>query len=186
MNTAVKEIYITIDSQKVIQELYEVYAAKLMAYTRKNYNVPEDDAMNLVYKTIYRMADVRDRYSFESEQKRNAFVFKTYINYLRNYYRDNRSFENRNFEVELVDFESAKEESQVDTNPKLNVLQDLLDQMEDWERVLLLMRGQDIPYSEISKFVDKPENQLKVYYARLKKKLLEDMNETLNKIDGGK
>jgi hypothetical protein len=58
--------------------------------------------------------------------------------------------------------------------------------MEDWERILLLMRGQNIPYSEISKFVHKPEKQLKVYYARLKKKLLEDMNETLNKIDSGK
>jgi len=186
MNTAVKEIEINIDSQKVIQELYEVYAAKLMAYTRKNYTVSEDDAMSLVYKTIYRMAEVQNRYSFENEQKRNAFVFKMHINYLRNYYRDNKSFENRNFEVELKDFESAKEEIAADTNPKLNLLQQLLDQMEDWERILLLMRGQDIPYSEISKFVNKPEKQLKVYYARLKKKLLEDMNETLNKINGGK
>jgi DNA-directed RNA polymerase specialized sigma24 family protein len=58
--------------------------------------------------------------------------------------------------------------------------------MEDWERILLLMRGQDISYSEISKFVHKPENQLKVYYARLKKKLLEDMNETLSGTNNGK
>ena len=114
------------------------------------------------------MAEVQNRYSFENEQKRNAFVFKMHINYLRNYYRDNKSFENRNFEVELKDFESAKEEIAADTNPKLNLLQQLLDQMEDWERILLLMRGQDIPYSEISKFVNKPEKQLKVYYARLK------------------
>jgi hypothetical protein len=77
MNTAIKEIDIHIDSQKVIQELYEVYAAKLMAYTRKNYNVPEDDAMNLVYKTIYRMAEVQGRYSFENAQKRSGFVFKS-------------------------------------------------------------------------------------------------------------
>ena len=186
MNSAIKEIDTHIDSQKVIEVLYEVYAARLSAYTRRNYNINEDDAMNLVYKTIYRMADVQDRYNFENEQKRGAFIFKMHINYLRNYYRDNKSFENRNFEVELKDFESGKEEVQTDTNPKLNVLQQLLDEMEDWERILLLMRGQDIPYSEISKFVNKPEKQLKVYYARLKKKLLEDMNEILNKISGGK
>ncbi|WP_317896998.1 hypothetical protein [Aurantibacillus circumpalustris] len=186
MSTAIKQIDIYIDSQKVIQELYVVYAAKLMAYTRKNYNVPEDDSMNLVYKTIYRIADVYDRYSFENESKRNAFVFKTYINYLRNYFRDNKSFESRNFEIELKDFECVNEELATETNPKLNLLQTLLDKMEDWERVLLLMRGQDIPYSEISKFVNKPEKQLKVYYARLKRKLFDDMNETLNKINGGK
>lgn len=186
MNTAIKEIDTHIDSQKVIQEFYQAFAAKLLAYTRKNYNINEDDALSIVYKTIYRMAEVHDRYSFENEQKRNAFVFKTHINYLRNYYRDNKSFENRNFEVELRDFESVNEEVATDVNPKLNMLQQLLDKMEDWERILLLMRGQDMPYSEISKFVHKPEKQLKVYYARLKKKLLEDMNETLNKISGEK
>lgn len=181
MDTAIKDIDINIDSQQVIQELYEVYAKRLLAYTRKNYNIPEDDAMNLVYKTIYRMADVKDRYTFDNEQKRNAFVFKTHINYLRNYYRDNKSFENRNFEVDLSDFESANDESPISVNPKLNVLQQLLDKMEDWERMLLLMRGQDMPYSQISKFVNRPEKQLKVYYGRLKKKLLEDMNAILNK-----
>lgn len=156
MNTAIKEIHITIDSQQVIHELYNAYAKRLLAYTRKNYNIPEDDAMTLVYKTIYRMADVKDRYTFDNENKRSAFVFKTHINYLRNYYRDNKSFENKNFEVELSDFESANKES-VAVNPKLKVLQQLLDKMEDWERMLLLMRGQDMPYNEISKFVNKPE-----------------------------
>ncbi|MBL7930981.1 MAG: sigma-70 family RNA polymerase sigma factor, partial [Bacteroidia bacterium] len=166
---------------KLVQELYLAYTSRLLAYTRKNYSVPEDDAMNLVYKTIYRIADVYDRYRFDTEKKRSAFVFKTYINYLRNYYRDNKSFENRNFEVELSEFESVNEEAPGHANPKLSLLQHLLDKMEDWERILLLMRGQDIPYSEISKFVNRPENQLKVYYARLKKKLLDDMNEILNK-----
>lgn len=186
MNTAIKDIDIHNESQKLVQELYLAYTSRLLAYTRKNYSVPEDDAMNLVYKTIYRIVEVYDRYNFENEQKRGAFVFKTYINYLRNYYRDNKSFENRNFEVELSEFESVKEETGVQTNPKLSVLQQLLDRMDDWERILLLMRGQDVPYSEISQFVNKPEKQLKVYYARLKKKLLEDMNEILNKGNGGK
>ncbi|PBQ34155.1 hypothetical protein CNR22_21070 [Sphingobacteriaceae bacterium] len=181
MDTAINEIHITAGSQQVIKELYEVYAKRLLAYTRKNYHLAEDDAMNLVYKTIYRMADVRERYTFENEHKRTAFIFKTHINYLRNYFRDNKSFETRNFEVELKDFVLVGEEQQASVNPKLSVLQNLLDEMEDWERMLLLMRGQNMPYSEIGKFVNKPEKQLKVYYARLKKKLLDDMNDILNK-----
>ena len=76
MNTAIREVEINSDSQKLIQELYIAFASKPLAYTRKNYTISEDDAMNLVYKTIFRMADVHDRYSFENEHKRNAFVFK--------------------------------------------------------------------------------------------------------------
>jgi RNA polymerase sigma factor (sigma-70 family) len=186
MISAIKDIPVNTETQKLIQELYEAYANKLWAYARKNYQVPEDEAMNLVYKTIFRIAEVKDRYSFENEQKRNAFVFKTFINYLRNYYRDNKSFENRHSEIELKDIASPTEDSLMEANPKLKTLQYLLDQMQDWERILLLMRGQGIPYCEISKFVSRPENQLKVYYARLKKKLLEDMNELLNKTSGGK
>jgi RNA polymerase sigma factor (sigma-70 family) len=169
-----------------VKELYEAYAVKLLAYTRKNYDINEDDAMSLVYKTIYRMADVYDRYHFETDQKRNGFVFKIHINYLRNYYRDNKSFEHKNFEVDFTENDLTKNESGEIPNPKLNLLQKLLDKMEDWQRILLLMRGQDMPYSEISKFVNKPEKQLKVYYARLKKQLHMDMNDELNKMSDEK
>jgi hypothetical protein len=37
-------------------------------------------------------------------------------------------------------------------------------------------------YSKISEFVKKPENQLKVYYARLKKQLTDNVNAELEKI----
>ena len=40
-----------------------------------------------------------------------------------------------------------------------------------------------MPYNEISAFVNKPENQLKVYYARLKKQLLENVSAELNKLN---
>ena len=58
-----------------------------------------------------------------------------------------------------------------------------MDKLEEWQRILLLMRGQDMPYNEISAFVNKPENQLKVYYARLKKQLLENVSAELNKLN---
>jgi DNA-directed RNA polymerase specialized sigma24 family protein len=61
-------------------------------------------------------------------------------------------------------------------------LKNELDKLEEWERILLLMRGQNMPYGEISKYVDKPERQLKVYYARLKKQMTEKINEQLNNL----
>ncbi|HOZ87508.1 MAG TPA: sigma factor-like helix-turn-helix DNA-binding protein, partial [Bacteroidia bacterium] len=125
-----------------------------------------------------------DKYSFENEQKQSGFVFKTHINYLRNYFRDNKTFESKNFEVELNDkYFHVKEEVPAKENLQLKILQRELDQLEEWERILLLMRGQGMPYSDISKFVNKPEKQLKVYYARLKKQLLIRVNDALTRLN---
>lgn len=184
MNIVIKESPNSADTQRMVTELYEAYASKLLAYTKKHYSINEDDAMSLVYKTIYRMVEVYDRYSFENEHKRAGFVFKTHINYLRNYYRDNTSFESRHLEVDLTGFDPANDEPATATAGfALKLLQQHLDKLEDWQRILLLMRGQDMPYSEISKFVNRPEKQLKVYYGRLKKQLLVDMNEELQRLN---
>jgi RNA polymerase sigma factor (sigma-70 family) len=169
----------TVESQ-VICDLYNTYAKKLLNYTRKNYGIDEEDAMSLVYKTIYRIAELDEAYEFENESKKQGFIFKTHINHLRNYFRDNKTFEARNYEVELTDIPEQSITSKSD--PKMNLLQKLLDEMEEWQRILLLLRGQSMSYSEIAIYVKKPEKQLKVYYSRLKKKLLEDMNAELNRI----
>jgi RNA polymerase sigma factor (sigma-70 family) len=167
---------------KLVEELYKAFAGKLLAYTKKHYAISEDDAMGLVYKTIYRIAEVNDRYSFENEHKRAAFVFKTHINYLRNYFRDNKSFEARNREIELSEAHlSTEQELPAKESLQMKILQQQLDLLEEWERILLLMRGQEMPYSEIAKFVNRPEKQLKVYYARLKKELLVRVNGELEK-----
>lgn len=178
----VKETYdvISDSTNEVVKNFYEKYAKKLLAYTCKNYTIDKDDAWTIVYKTIYKMAEVKNRYNFENEQKQSAFIFKTHINYLRNYFRDNKSFEKNHFEVELSDNYSAhQEDAPVKPNIQLTVLQQELEKLEDWQRILLLMRGQDMPYSKIAEFVNKPEEQLKVYYARLKKQLHENVNEQL-------
>lgn len=171
-----------VDREKVLL-FYDRYAVRLLNYTVKNYRISEDEAWTIVYKTIYKMAGVQDKYVFENSSKENAFVFKTHINYLRNYFRDNRSFEGKNREVELKD-EHIKTggEAIAPESVELKVLKSELDKLEEWQRILLLMRGQDIPYSEISAFVSKPEKQLKVYYARLKQQLLENVNEQLQKL----
>ncbi len=179
-----KETYnLLSNNNKKVKLLYEGYAKKLLAYTCKNYTIDKDDAWAIVYKTIYKIAHVESNYRFESEQKQSAFIFKTHINYLRNYFRDNKSFERHNKEVELHEnFTVAEDETTPSQNVPLLVLQQELEKLDDWQRILLLMRGQDMPYSKISEFVKKPENQLKVYYARLKKQLTENVNAELEKI----
>jgi DNA-directed RNA polymerase specialized sigma24 family protein len=171
------------EKNEQVKVFYEAYAQKLLAYTRKNYGIAEDDAWTLVYQTIYRMAEVSDRYTFENRHKQNAFVFKMHINFLRNYFRDNKSFEAKHAEVDMrEDLSDSMEEAPESTSLALRTLQNELDKLEDWQRILLLMRGQGIPYSEIAVFVSKPEKQLKVYYARLKMQLLENINAHLTSL----
>ncbi|MGZ3865477.1 MAG: RNA polymerase sigma factor [Bacteroidia bacterium] len=183
MNLDVKEE--SVQDKLAVKAFYEKYAKKLFAYTRKNYtSIGEDHAWTLVYKTIYKMAAVYSKYTFENQNKENAFVFKTHINYLRNYFRDDKTFEGKNFEVELNDNHTfSEEEAPLIESPQLKILQRQLDNLEEWQRILLLMRGQNMPYSEIAAFVNKPEKQLKVYYARLKQQLMENVQKEFNKLN---
>lgn len=167
-------------NNEVVIQLYKNYAKKLLRFSCNKYSLNSDDAWAVVYKTIYKMAEVEMKYNFENENKRQAFVFKTHINHLKNYFRDDRSFEKKNHEVELHEnFTDIETDQSLTKNAPLEILQQELEKLEDWQRVLLLMRGQDVPYTEIAKYIDKPENQLKVYYARLKKQLAENINAKL-------
>jgi DNA-directed RNA polymerase specialized sigma24 family protein len=168
------------DKDAFVKWLYERYAKKLLAYTIKTYLPDKDDAWSVVYKTLYKIAEVTAEREFENEFKFTGFIFKTHINYLRNFLRDNKSFESIHQEIELTENHTAEEiESETTQNIHLKILQQELDKFEDWQRILLLMRGQDMPYNKISEFVNRPEKQLKVYYARLKKQLHDNINEQL-------
>lgn len=72
-----------------------------------------------------------------------------------------------------------KEDPAENSNPKLVALNEELEKMEDWQRMLLLMRSEGWSYADISKYVDKPENQLKVYYQRLKEQLSKRLHERI-------
>jgi RNA polymerase sigma factor (sigma-70 family) len=184
MNSLIAEAPINVSTNKLVKELYETYAKKLLAYTTRNYAISIDDAGSLVYKTIYKIATVYHNYVFDNTHRLSAFIFKTHINYIKNYFRDNKNFESRNFEVELDDFPAGEEATLQNESLQLSILKKHLDRMEDWQRILLLMRGQDMPYNEIARFVNKPEKQLKVYYGRLKKELLNSVNAELDKLKG--
>ncbi|HWY37053.1 MAG TPA: sigma-70 family RNA polymerase sigma factor [Bacteroidia bacterium] len=182
----VKETYniLRADREKGIKTLYELYAEKLSAYAKYNWQLKEDVAWDLIYRSIYKVADVSGQYVFKTEEKFASFLFKVFINNIRDHLRSVKHSHESNFEIELTDkvinTYQAKDTTSA-PNEALKFLQQELDKMKDWERVLLLLRGQNMPYHEIAKYVDKPESQLKVYYARLKKELETKLTERLTK-----
>ena len=157
--------------------LYERYGKKLFAYAANKWKLNEDDNWDLIYKTLYRVIDTCSNYKFSSEEKFSSFVFTVFINYLRNFYRDKKNLPEEILEID-ENFSGAAEATEI--SPAIQLLNAELDQLEDWERMLLLLRSEDMPYSEIAKYVGKPEEQLKVYYGRLKKKLADRLNEKIN------
>lgn len=166
-----------------VSVLYNRYGKKLYTYAIRQWNLDEDQAWDIVYRTIYQVVNSVEKYEFENENKFSAFVFKIFINYLRNHYRDDKrrkeqlSFTalgenhlNQNSEAtNSTDNNSAKE------SMPMTLLKEELEKLEDWERILLLLRSQNLPYSEIAQHVDKPEEQLKVYYQRLKNRIMEKL-----------
>jgi RNA polymerase sigma factor (sigma-70 family) len=157
----------------------------LYGYALHSWRLGEDEAWDLIYKTLYKVVESTPQYKFESEEKYGSFIFKVFINYLRTHHRDKKA------KSDLVQYEEsppeAKEIVQEPESAQMTLLKDELDKFEDWERMLLLMRSQDMPYSEIAKYVNKPAEQLKVYYQRLKTELIKRMNASLaNKQPDGK
>lgn len=165
-------------------DVYNKYGRKLYGYAITKWNISEDEAWDIVYKTIDKTIETYERYTFESDEKFASFIFKIFINYLRNHYRDtkNKRLETVSFEdgVEYVEHDSEgnnDEDEHESSNMKL--LNEELSKLEDWQRVLLLMRAQNYSYEEISVIIKRPADQLKVYYLRYKQKILKSINDKL-------
>jgi RNA polymerase sigma-70 factor (ECF subfamily) len=191
--------------EKGLQLLYERYGKRLYSYAITSWQLSEDEAWELVYETLLKTIPSTKHYEFESEKKFGSFVFTVFCNLLRHYYRDekrrtarinfltfdealfDRAKDNpalqteRDVQAQLVEqfIRSYWEEPPVATT-YLARLQMALDKLEDWERILLLLRAQDVPYSEIVRYVDKPVDQLKVYHQRARKKLMQLFTETVS------
>lgn len=172
----------TPDSGRV-KFLYESYGKLLQRYSIKNYQVSDDEAWDLVYKTIYRVAEL-DPAMFEDARKLKGYIFRSQINNIYNHLRDTRKFSVTNVATADLpeDDIAATENGSSVISPQMKILHEELEKLEDWQRILLLMRGQDASYKTISELVNRPEKQLKVYYGRLKQQLLKNINQQLKLI----
>ncbi|MEZ4804779.1 MAG: sigma-70 family RNA polymerase sigma factor [Bacteroidia bacterium] len=171
------------ESNALVSELFNKYGKKLFIYAKNRWNLNEDDAWHLVYKTLYQVIKTYEKYKFENEDKFASFVFRVFVNFLRNHYRDNKKLSDE-FNLVYVDETVLRNTKSPDIKPeiantKMQALNSVLETLEDWQRILLLMRSEGHPYSEIAKYIDKPEEQLKVYYQRLKKQISKSIHDRL-------
>ena len=177
-----------------IKLLYENYGKNLYSYGIKTWKLSEDECWEIVYKTIYKSAEKTSAYKFNSEPNYRSFIFTVFINFIKNYYKKRQIQKEQLLQVDFEEIKvpiaaeekyGSEEESQEHESAPMAFLKEELDKLEDWERILLLMRCQEIPYSEISKFVNKPAEQLKVYYQRLKNSMLKklEQNQAFKKED---
>lgn len=69
----------------------------------------------------------------------------------------------------IREYERSVLEDDDKENP-LAWVEEVLDTMHPWERVLLRCRALDVPYNDIARYTDKTAEQLKVYHPRVKKR----------------
>lgn len=168
------------DRDKAVELIFKAYSKPLQQYAVNQWQVEEDLIWDIIYKSIYKLIEVFNDKDFEHEAQMKAYLFRIFINYLKNAIRDKNTKQQGMIQVELSVNEEKKENPNESNNPQLMQLILILDELEDWKRVLLLLKSQGVSYSEIAKLVNKPEKNLKVYYGRLKeevKQRLESVNE---------
>jgi RNA polymerase sigma factor (sigma-70 family) len=184
-----------------VELLYRKYGRKLYHYAIQSWKMNEDHAWEMVYQSLYKTVEKIHDYVFRTEKEFSSFLFTVFCNLLRRHYRDTRTREEslklenfseslfdeskvnpalhteRNVQDKLVErsMDEFREESAV--SPLMKALEEGLAKLEEWERMLLLLRSQNLPYNEISVYLNKPADQLKVYYHRCRKKL-EDIMDT--------
>ncbi len=181
MNTTEQHTYQLqhLSKKDFIAELYNRYGKKLYSYAITNWKVNEDDAWDLIYKTLYKVLGSYHNYTFENEDKFASFIFRVFINYLRNHYRDHKN-DDAVLQPESMDDKILQNKpdhiASSSESPNITLLNEALDEMEDWQKILLLMRSNGSAYAEIAQYISKPEDQLKVYYQRLKDQLTKKLH----------
>lgn len=182
--------------ESAVEVIYERYGTKLYSYAVSSWRLDEDTAWEIVYETLFKAVEKIDHYEFPTEKKFGSFLFTIFCNNLRRHYRDTKkreehlsfsTFNELNFEESKSNPEMSTErrvqehmveqsveafrEPEEGSSTLMNIMEACLAKMKDWERVLLLLRSQNMPYTEIARYVHKPSEQLKVYHQRAKKKL---------------
>jgi DNA-directed RNA polymerase specialized sigma24 family protein len=160
-------------STKQLHELlFKAFAKQLVGYGIKTWKLEEDIAWELCYQCLDKVVEKQHSLKFSSEKQLQAYVFKVYINLLKNKLRGEK---NKPVQDDQAVDELAERQIELKESSDIQSLKKLLDQLEDWQRILMLMRAQGFSYREISKYAGKKPQSLKVYYSRLKKEFLEKL-----------
>lgn len=182
---------------KGLEELYNVYGSRFYTYSITRWNLTEDEAWDVVYKTLETLVLKLSNYKFESKARFEGFLFKVLVNFLRQSFRAKRS--QHEGEIEFVDLNREDEmpyyiskhihknafteyyKTELVESPTLILLNDALGQLEQSDKDILLLRAQNYSYDEIAVLLKIDNNQLKVKHHRAKQKLMHIINENQNK-----
>lgn len=175
--------------ESALEMLYEQYGKKFYSYCIRRWRLDEDQAWEVVYKTLETLVVKGGGYTFASHKDFESFMFKVLINFLRQWYR--RQNASRSNEVVLVDFNEGEqeqssllkamnsvslrqflEEDPALENPNLKALSNALEKMDPTDADLLLLRAQNYSYDQISLFLKTDTSHLKVKHHRAKQKLI--------------
>ena len=174
--------------------LNDLYQSRLLREAEAGYHLPHEDAEELVNDVLLAVMERISGFEFKRcDADFHGWVMTIFRNRIRDHVRRKAlthglksNFDEALFEDEALSSEAEKEviasiircyEESLDgkEDPKpgiLEVVGDVLEMLEAWERVLLKCRALDLPYEEIARYTGKGAKQLKVYHARVMRKFL--------------
>lgn len=169
--------------------LYKYYGRPLYEYAVDKWHLNEDDGWEVVYKTLESLVLKLGGYNFTSQLHFDNFIYKVFINNLRQFFRSSRNKEDHHikyvvYNEEDSSFGAAGEiekkavndyfRSDVDADNVsgwLLTVKQALAQMPEDERDLLLLKAQNYTYEEIAVMLGVQNKSLNVKHLRAKKKL---------------
>lgn len=169
-----------LSDREIAECLYKAYGANLVRYAIKSWQQDEDDAWETLYDTLYGFINSYSTQTFNSEKQVGALVWKIFRNKLRDKLRQKKRQGNisinglDSLDAVFLESSTVRDES-TDENPILSELDSVLDDLNDWERQLLLCRANDFPYRVIEELTGHKKDFLKVHYQRLKKRISEKL-----------
>jgi len=164
----------------IAERLYKAYGGNLVRYAIKSWQQDEDDAWEILYDTLYGFINSYSTQTFDSEKQVGALVWKIFRNKLRDKLRQKKRQGDisinglDSLDAVLLESSTVRDES-TDENPILSELDSVLEDLNDWERQLLLCRANDFPYRFIEELTGRKRDFLKVHYQRLKKRISEKL-----------
>lgn len=177
----------------------DAYLDRLVNEAVSIFHLPEAESEELVSDCLVTVVQQIHTFEFrKSDGDFHFWVMTIFKNRVRDFVRQRAKtvglvthFQESNFENEemfgqgerdviaaiLGAYEEAtRDEStsarEIECRERLRVIEEVLESMESWERVLLRCRALEVPYEDITRYTGKPASQLKVYHGRIRKKFI--------------
>lgn len=184
------------DLNEGLKILFEEYGQKLFGFSINHFHLDEDEGYDVLYKTMETVGKVVSRYEFSSENHFSNWILKIHKNNILQLLRTKKSKEQNLQIVNFSDWENEAKEfddedleldrfkpvleqiSSINTfensshqNKLMFAMQKALQQINDTDRELLLLRINNFSYNEIAEMLGIENNQLKVKFNRAKAKV---------------